>query len=95
MLDWQKKTKTKKKFAKTNCLSCAQTILGEFSKEQDAFIKGQQGSADAAVPPWIGHQNEEKVKEEILGLSSVCIGIVSAFRWMLNDSIVCVCVGSS
>lgn len=49
-----------------------QSILGEFSKEQEAFIKGQQGSADAAVAPWIGHQNEEKVKEEILGLSSVC-----------------------
>lgn len=50
-----------------------QSILGEFSKEQEAFIKGQQGGADAAVAPWIGHQNEEKVKEEILGLSSVCI----------------------
>ncbi len=46
--------------------------MGEFSKEQEAFIKGQQGGADAAVAPWIGHHNEEKVKEEILGLSSVC-----------------------
>lgn len=50
---------------------CAQNILGEFSKEQEAFIKNQQGGADAAVAPWIGHQNEEKVKEEILGLSAV------------------------
>lgn len=46
--------------------------MGEFSKEQEAFIKGQQGGADAAVAPWVGHQNEEKVKEEIIGLSSVC-----------------------
>lgn len=47
-----------------------QNILGEFSKEQEAFIKGQQNAADSVVP-WIGHQNEEKVKEEIIGLSSV------------------------
>lgn len=48
-----------------------QNILGEFSKEQEAFIKGQQGGIDNSIPPWIGHQNEQKVKEEILGLSSV------------------------
>lgn len=48
-----------------------QNILGEFSKEQEAFIKGQQGNLQNAGAPWIGHQNEEKVKEEILGLSSV------------------------
>lgn len=47
--------------------------MGEFSKEQEAFIKGQQGGADAAVAPWVGHHNEEKVKEEILGLSTVRI----------------------
>lgn len=48
-----------------------QNILGEFSREQEAFIKGQQGGIDNALAPWIGHQNEEKVKEEIVGLSSV------------------------
>lgn len=48
-----------------------QNILGEFSKEQEAFIKGQQAGAEAAVAPWIGHQFEEKVKEEIIGLSAV------------------------
>lgn len=52
-------------------LPFVQNILGEFSKEQEAFIKGQQGGVDNAIPPWIGHQNEQKVKEEILGLSSV------------------------
>lgn len=45
-------------------------ILGEFNKEQEAFIRGQPGSADAAIQPWIGHPNEDRVKEEILGLSS-------------------------
>lgn len=47
-----------------------QNILGEFSKEQEEFIKGQQSAQSGAVP-WTGHQNEEKVKEEILSLSSV------------------------
>lgn len=50
--------------------STLQNILGEFSKEQEAFIKGQQ-SVQSGVVPWTGHQNEEKVKEEILSLSSV------------------------
>lgn len=50
--------------------SSQQNILGEFSKEQEAFIKGQQ-SVQSGVVPWTGHQNEEKVKEEIISLSSV------------------------
>uniref|UniRef100_U5ETZ9 Putative synapse-associated protein n=1 Tax=Corethrella appendiculata TaxID=1370023 RepID=U5ETZ9_9DIPT len=45
-------------------------ILGEFNKEQDAFIKSQTGSGAAGVCPWVGHANEEKIKEEILSLSS-------------------------
>lgn len=48
-----------------------QTILGEFNKEQDAFINGKQKSMEAAVPPWVGYPNEEKLKEEILSLSQV------------------------
>ncbi|XP_055314796.1 synapse-associated protein of 47 kDa isoform X4 [Sitodiplosis mosellana] len=44
-------------------------ILGEFNKEQEEFIKSQQGIQSGMVP-WAGHQNEEKVKEEVLGLSS-------------------------
>ncbi|XP_059486075.1 synapse-associated protein 1 isoform X2 [Neocloeon triangulifer] len=45
------------------------TILGEFNKEQDAFINSKQKSMEAAVPPWVGYPNEEKLKEEILSLS--------------------------
>ncbi|XP_031638234.1 synapse-associated protein of 47 kDa isoform X2 [Contarinia nasturtii] len=45
-------------------------ILGEFNKEQEEFIKSQQGGIQSGVVPWAGHQNEEKVKEEIFGLSS-------------------------
>ncbi|XP_029404311.1 synapse-associated protein of 47 kDa isoform X15 [Bactrocera dorsalis] len=43
-------------------------ILESFNKEQEAFIKSQ-GGADSGVAPWIGHTNEAKIKEEILGLS--------------------------
>ncbi|XP_075984962.1 synapse-associated protein 47kD isoform X3 [Anticarsia gemmatalis] len=47
------------------------SILGEFNREQDAFIKGQEsrGSA-AAVPPWVGAPNEPALKEECLSLST-------------------------
>ncbi|XP_060645680.1 synapse-associated protein of 47 kDa isoform X5 [Drosophila nasuta] len=44
------------------------TILDSFNKEQEAFIKGQGGAGNGAAP-WIGHANESKIKEEILGLS--------------------------
>ncbi|KAF4517619.1 hypothetical protein B566_EDAN002850 [Ephemera danica] len=43
--------------------------MSEFNKEQDAFIKDKQKSMEAAVPPWVGYPNEEKLKEEILSLS--------------------------
>lgn len=48
----------------------SQNILGEFNKEQEEFIKSQQG-IQSGIVPWLGHENEEKVKEEIFGLSSV------------------------
>ncbi|KAL7730926.1 hypothetical protein ACLKA6_014167 [Drosophila palustris] len=44
------------------------TILDSFNKEQEAFMKGQGGAGNGAAP-WIGHANESKIKEEILGLS--------------------------
>lgn len=46
------------------------TILGEFNKEQEAFIKNQQGSGEPGACPWVGHANEAKIKEEILSLSA-------------------------
>ncbi|XP_055643866.1 synapse-associated protein of 47 kDa isoform X3 [Toxorhynchites rutilus septentrionalis] len=46
------------------------TILGEFNKEQEAFIKNQQGAGGPSVCPWVGHSNEAKIKEEILSLSA-------------------------
>lgn len=53
-------------------LFCLQSLLGEFNKEQEAFIKEKQGKvSDAAVPPWVGCPNEESLKEEFLTLSTV------------------------
>ncbi|XP_013173549.1 PREDICTED: synapse-associated protein of 47 kDa-like isoform X2 [Papilio xuthus] len=47
------------------------SILGEFNREQDAFIKGQEGrGSGAAVPPWVGAPNEAALKEECLSLST-------------------------
>ncbi|EEB13711.1 synapse-associated protein, putative [Pediculus humanus corporis] len=47
------------------------SILGDFNKEQEAFIKEQQSKVtDAAVPPWVGVPNEESLKQECLSLST-------------------------
>lgn len=49
-----------------------QSILGEFNREQDAFIKGQDNRGPgSAVPPWVGAHNERGLKEECLLLSAV------------------------
>ncbi|KAL5242446.1 hypothetical protein ACI65C_009856 [Semiaphis heraclei] len=45
-------------------------ILGELNKEQESFLKDKKDSEVAAVPPWIGHSNEEAVKAECLALST-------------------------
>ncbi|KAL0275467.1 UNVERIFIED_CONTAM: hypothetical protein PYX00_003306 [Menopon gallinae] len=46
------------------------SILGDFNKEQESFIKEQESkTTDAAVPPWVGVPNEESLKEECLSLS--------------------------
>ncbi|XP_066248281.1 synapse-associated protein of 47 kDa isoform X3 [Euwallacea similis] len=45
-------------------------ILGEFNKEQEAFVKGKANSSSTALPPWAGCANEESLKEECLSLSN-------------------------
>uniref|UniRef100_A0A1B6G4E8 BSD domain-containing protein n=1 Tax=Cuerna arida TaxID=1464854 RepID=A0A1B6G4E8_9HEMI len=46
------------------------SLLGEFNKEQEAFIKEKQGKGgETAVPPWVGYSNQESLKEECLALS--------------------------
>ncbi|XP_064617781.1 synapse-associated protein 1-like [Liolophura sinensis] len=48
------------------------TLLGEFSKEQDKFVtekKEKKNKSEAAVPPWVGYNEEEQMKAQILALS--------------------------
>lgn len=44
-------------------------MLSEFDKEQDKFVKMQQRRQGAAVPPWVGYNEEDKMKKQILSLS--------------------------
>lgn len=48
------------------------TFLGDFSKEQDKFVteqKEKDKKTEAAVPPWVGYNEEEAMKSQILALS--------------------------
>ncbi|XP_046984757.1 synapse-associated protein 1-like isoform X2 [Schistocerca americana] len=47
------------------------SLLGDFNKEQESFIKEKQSKgAEPAFPPWVGCANEESLKEECLTLST-------------------------
>ncbi|XP_070189867.1 synapse-associated protein 1-like isoform X2 [Littorina saxatilis] len=49
------------------------TILGDFNKEHEKFLtekKEHKKQEDAAVPPWVGYNEEEAMKNQILALSS-------------------------
>jgi hypothetical protein len=50
------------------------SFLGNFSKEQDKFLiekRTQLTREEDAVPPWVGYQEEEEMKNQILALSKV------------------------
>lgn len=58
----------------TNLFS--KTIVGDFMKEQDKFLsekKAKVRASEAAVPPWVGYNEEEQMKTQILTLSNVTI----------------------
>lgn len=47
------------------------TILGDFNKEQKEFTSSKNSkSIDECQPPWIGTDDEENVKQQILSLSA-------------------------
>lgn len=49
------------------------TIIGEFVKEQGKFVSEnteKKKLTEAAIPPWIGYNEEEAMKKQILALSS-------------------------
>ena len=50
------------------------SFLGHFTKEQDKFLiekRTQQQREEASILPWMGHADEDALKQEILTLSKV------------------------
>ncbi|GAA6217811.1 synapse-associated protein 1 [Lates japonicus] len=47
------------------------TILGDFQKEQEKFVQENKAKKfGAAVPPWVGYNEEETIQQQILALSA-------------------------
>ena len=49
------------------------TIIGDFAKEQDKFVTAKKEHvkrSEASVPPWVGYNEEETMKSQILALST-------------------------
>ncbi|TMS20671.1 Synapse-associated protein 1 [Larimichthys crocea] len=47
------------------------TILGDFQKEQEKFVQDKKAKrSGAAVPPWVGYNEEETIQQQILALSA-------------------------
>lgn len=48
-----------------------QSIIGDFKKQQDEFVKEKNCKRrEVAVPPWVGYNEEEAMKNQILALST-------------------------
>nr|XP_039274402.1 synapse-associated protein 1-like [Styela clava] len=48
------------------------SIIGDLNREQEEFLqkKRERQAGDASVPPWIGYQESETMKQQILALST-------------------------
>ncbi|XP_058486340.1 synapse-associated protein 1 isoform X2 [Solea solea] len=47
------------------------TFLGDFQKEQEKFVQEKKAQkSEAAVPPWVGYNEEETIQQQILALSA-------------------------
>lgn len=47
------------------------TFLGDFQKEQERFVQEKKAKrSEAAVPPWVGYNEEETIQQQILALSA-------------------------
>ena len=45
--------------------------MNQFQAEQEKFAREKRRLRDAAVPPWVGYNEEEQMKTQILELSAV------------------------
>jgi len=51
-------------------------MIGDFSREQEKFVnehREKKKQSEAAVPPWVGYNEEETMKTQILALSKVML----------------------
>ena len=47
-------------------------MLGEFNREQEKFkAENRDKKRDASVAPWVGYNEEDEMKKQILALSGV------------------------
>ena len=60
-----------------------QSLLTEFNKEQEAFIKSKN-KAGEALPPWVGYPEEDALKEEILSLSTVSLSMFKGWKLLFE-----------
>jgi hypothetical protein len=47
-----------------------QSVFSELEREQEKFAKKRRQEKDAAVPPWVGYNEEEEMKKQIIDLSA-------------------------
>ena len=47
------------------------SFMNQFQDEQDKFTREKRRLRDAAVPPWVGYNEEEQMKAQIMELSAV------------------------
>eukprot|EP00038_Savillea_parva_P008921 m.180078 g.180078 ORF g.180078 m.180078 type:complete len:357 (-) comp14926_c0_seq1:252-1322(-) len=45
-------------------------LIGEFQREQSKFISEKKGGQGGGLPPWEGYEEEDKLREQILALST-------------------------
>ena len=57
-------------------------MLGEFNREQEKFkAENRDKKRDASVAPWVGYNEEDEMKKQILALSGV--NFISLYiKWM-------------
>lgn len=54
-----------------NLLLLQPSFMTQFHEEQEKFSREKRRLRDAAVPPWVGYNEEEQMKAQILELSAV------------------------
>eukprot|EP00112_Aurelia_sp_Birch-Aquarium-sp1_P014854 Seg3236.1 transcript_id=Seg3236.1/GoldUCD/mRNA.D3Y31 product="Synapse-associated protein 1" protein_id=Seg3236.1/GoldUCD/D3Y31 len=64
-------TKTAHKLKESVDEKLDKTIIGEFQRENDKFVKERHSKrTDDPVPPWVGYNEEEEMKTQIMSLST-------------------------